>query len=202
MQISPKYIGLSEYPQSLHLQNEYMAQVKGRDELILLGFEYNSVITLGKRGNEADDLLNLNKNSEVFKIERGGQATLHNLGQLVIYPIYDLRANGKGVRDFILFLNHAHEKTLQQLGIKAEYHEAEGGVMTLKGKMSFTGLRIDQGISSHGLSVNINNELNDFSQIRACGREKARLDRVKDYNVQIELPEYFETYQHFLKHEM
>lgn len=181
-------------------------------KMIFLGCEHPAVITLGRQATKAELVspdLNFNEahggketldkgggespaqwpRIPVFQTDRGGQATLHSEGQLVIYPIVHLRALSWGIKDFIDCLLQTTSSQLQSYGISTELAEP-AGLQTPEGKIAFMGLRVDQGVTRHGLSLNIGNDLTYFDGIRACGVHRARLSKVADY---LERPPSVET---------
>lgn len=176
---------------------------------MVLGLEHPSVITLGKRGRESEDLnahaLELSKKGVELKISsRGGQATLHSPGQLVIYPCVHLNRMGIGVRDYVCGLEKSTKSFLTELGIETLESCGDPGVYTPKGKIAFFGVRVSKGMASHGLAINVANDLELFGLIRSCGRTGESFDRILDYaglapNKQA-LPELFLSWQkHFLQ---
>lgn len=179
-----------------------------RRQAYVLGFEFYPVVTLGKRGSVESDILigpGLETNHdleghkieeqslkddgridfEIYRVERGGQAVLHNPGQLVIYPILSLRDWNFSVRFYVETLLRVTGEVLKGLGIESFVREgSEPGVYTSQGKIAFVGLRVDRGVSSHGIAINVSNCLADFGAIRSCGVQAAALDRVIDWSGQ------------------
>lgn len=172
-----QWLGLVDYEKSLRVQEETWQKSFSQEKNFILGLEHPSVITLGKRGNSAEDLKEAKL--PVVSVDRGGQATIHSPGQLVIYPIINLKKKQMGVREFIEGLNQTTIQLLQSYNMKAWWNEKSPGVYTHKGKVAFTGIRIDRGVSRHGISINIKNDLNLFQQIVSCGVAEAHLDHIK-----------------------
>lgn len=173
---------------------EYYSALKTQDEKIseshetILGQEHPLTITLGKR---ADPLKDIKAPIQVLKdrgvvvvgVDRGGQATLHNLGQLVIYPIVNLREREIRVRDYVRLLVDVTKRFLSDMGIVAYSLNNEPGLYTHKGKIAFFGVRVQHGVTSHGLAINVNNNLNDFLMIRSCGRPDEKVSKLSDFGV-------------------
>lgn len=180
--ISSKWLGLLDYSECLSLQmNQWVSVKESTEEEVIFGVEHPSVITLGVRGNIQEDLF-LSKNIPVVKADRGGQATLHSPGQLVIYPVLSLRKHHWGVRDFIEILLLTSKNTFSDYGLSTQIDMTGAtGLYTDKGKIGFCGLRIKEGISYHGLSLNLKNDLGLFGQIRPCGILLASMDRLQDH---------------------
>ena len=143
--------GRTPYGRVLDFQRRW-AGALAREELrplIWIG-RHPPVITLGKRGDEAE--LNLapgelaRQGVEVFSIERGGLATVHGPGQLVAYPIWPFKAAGMGVKKFVWLLEEAMIKTLARLGIEGSRSEVNPGAWAGPAKIGFVGLAIKRGV--------------------------------------------------------
>lgn len=187
--IASQWIGLCDYGKACAVQEQLVADVLSTKESIALGFEHPVVITQGIRGTEAD----LHGHSEipVYWMRRGGGATIHSPGQLVIYPILALREHGLGIKDYVCLLETTTQKLLQSLGVHAERVCKKPGLFTPKGKICFVGLQVHRGVSFHGISVNVSNDLSLFSKITPCGMEKVSVDSLAANGVQQELPDLF-----------
>lgn len=177
--------GLTGYNEGEIVQKRWADRVRGGHGPVILGFEFQPVITIGKRGRADEDLKTSEESIrhrgwEVAYVDRGGHATLHNPGQLVIYPVASLHALKWGVRDYICWLQKTTRETLASIGIES-FEGDEPGLYTKNGKIAFFGVRIAKGITQHGLSVNVSNDLGAFSLIRSCGRNGERFDCVASY---------------------
>lgn len=189
------WYGLTSYPVGLELQAQAAHWAKSYHQTTLIGLEHESVITLGKRGDPVHDVFAIQ--IPVLKTDRGGQATLHSPGQLVIYPVLNLRKYKLGVKDFVKLCLEATEKTLTDYGVSTKYSQG-AGLDTDQGKIAFLGLRIDQGISRHGISLNVCNDLSLFSAIRPCGCSNPPLDSLKQRGKDAKPKEVFEIWcRHF-----
>lgn len=174
------------------------SQAQNKDVMFVVGLQHEKTITLGYRATSENELNVLYDGFEVYKCSRGGLATLHDLGQLVIYPVIDLKHHQISPRAFIKALNLATVETFKEFNIKATYDECNGGVWTTKGKISFTGLRIENGVTQHGISINLRNNLNDFNQIKICGTQTVALDSLNNYISDFEINNIFTRWQkHF-----
>lgn len=147
----------------------------------VLGLEHPAVMTLGYRARAENEILNQLVSIPVVRATRGGLATVHSEGQLVIYPILDLREQRLGVRSFVELLLAITKDVLQGFGIEAELDQEKIGLYTRQGKIAFCGLQIKNGISLHGLSINMTNDLTLFEQIMACGVQKQKMDCTGHY---------------------
>ncbi|MDE0119900.1 MAG: lipoyl(octanoyl) transferase LipB [Bdellovibrionales bacterium] len=161
-----------------------------------IGFECPSCITLGLRGKEETDLNRASeeykkKKIEIVPIKRGGQATLHSPGQLVIYPVMSLLQWKIRPRDFLSILEKITQDILEKYGILTEKREEAAGLFTKKGKIAFFGIHISGGISQHGLAINVRNNLELFNLIRSCGVSHRPHDSFQSYNLCPDLKEVF-----------
>ena len=136
-----------------------------RDELWLL--EHDPVFTLGMNGDRAHVLAA--GDIPVVQIDRGGQVTYHGPGQLVVYPLIDVRRARLGVRELVTALERAVIDLAARHGITAICHEQAPGVYVESRKLASVGLRIRRGGSYHGLALNVNMNLEPFQRINPCG---------------------------------
>jgi lipoyl(octanoyl) transferase len=135
------------------------------DEIWLL--EHPSVFTLGMNGKPEHVLAA--GDIPVVNIDRGGQVTYHGPGQLVAYPLLDLRRLSLGVRDLVVSLENAIVATVAQWGIRAAGKRDAPGVYVDGRKLASIGLRIRRGCSYHGLALNVAMDLEPFRRINPCG---------------------------------
>src|SRR5690606_18497172 len=129
--------------------------------------EHQPVFTLGQAGRR-EHLLNPG-DIPVVPCDRGGQVTYHGPGQLVFYPLLDLRRYDLGVRQFVQLLEEVLLRTLADYGIAAERRESAPGVYVAAAKIASLGLRIRRGCSFHGLSLNAGMDTEPFRRINPCG---------------------------------
>lgn len=166
--------GQEDYQRILRLQEGWVAALdKGLvGELIWVG-SHPLVITLGRRGGEADLQLDQTelaaRGVAVVDISRGGLATLHGPGQLVAYPIIKLKGGGLGIRGLVWRVEEAMIQTLAQLGLAALRSEINPGVWVGQEKIGFLGLAVRHGITFHGLAINLNLDPALFEMIVPCG---------------------------------
>jgi len=134
--------------------------------------EHEPVFTQGQAG-KAEHLLNTG-DIPVVQVDRGGQVTYHGPGQLVVYPLLDLRRAKVGVRDLVTALESATVATLREFGIAAAPRADAPGVYLTEGpragnKIASIGLRVRRGCSFHGIAINIDMDLAPFLRINPCG---------------------------------
>ena len=135
------------------------------DEIWLL--EHPPVFTLGLNADAGHVLAA--GDIPVVKIDRGGQVTYHGPGQLVVYPLIDIRRMGLGVRDLVTAMERAVIEYCASLGIEAATKQGAPGVYVKGRKIGSVGIRIRRGSSYHGLAFNVNMDLEPFQRINPCG---------------------------------
>ena len=197
----PNWLGRVPYSIALELQNELVEQSLQHEQDALIGLEHPSVITLGKRAEPKDeikvDLDSLNDlNIQYYKIDRGGHATLHSPGQLVIYPIINLSKYNLSVRDYLCVLQKTTLEFFNKYDIKSYAKENSPGIYTENGKIAFFGIRVTRGVSFHGLAINVCNNTEDFSLIKSCGSNFENFDQMKKHNVNESLEKLFNEWSY------
>ena len=135
------------------------------DELWLV--EHDPVFTLGQAGKPEHVLMP--GDIPVIHVDRGGQVTYHGPGQLVLYPLLDLRRLKLGVREYVCRIEQAIIDTLADWNIEALRREGAPGVYVAGAKIAALGIRVRRGCSFHGLAFNIDMDLAPFSRINPCG---------------------------------
>lgn len=146
------------------------------DELWVL--QHEPVFTLGQAG-KAEHVLAAGA-IPVIKVERGGQVTYHGPGQIVAYPLFDLRRLGIGVRELVNRIEQAIIDTLEHWNIVAIRRPGAPGVYVADAKVGALGLRVRRGCSFHGLAFNVNMDLEPFLRINPCGYQGLRVTQVVD----------------------
>ena len=150
------------------------------DELWLL--EHPPVFTLGQAG-KPEHLLRNEGDVPMVKIDRGGQITYHGPGQLVVYLLVDLARRGLRVREFVSLLEQALIDCLASYGVCADRREGAPGVYVDDAKIAALGLRVRNGCSYHGLSLNVDMDLAPFTWINPCGYPGLRTVQLSDFGV-------------------
>jgi len=168
-----------DYSAGLALQHRLHA-ARGRGEIpdVLVVTEHLPTVTLGRRGSLADLPLGARELAArgigLYKVGRGGRATFHGPGQLVLYPIVDLRALRIGPRRFVEAIEQATIHVLRAIGVKAERGKAVPGVWVGTHKIAAVGLEILDGVTRHGLSLNLRREITPPDLIIPCGMPDVR----------------------------
>jgi lipoyl(octanoyl) transferase len=123
----------------------------------------------------------------VVRIDRGGQVTYHGPGQLMVYPLIDLRRAGLGVRDLVTALEQATVELLAGYGITARARADAPGVYSGDAKIASIGIRVRRGGSYHGLALNVNMDLAPFDRINPCGYAGLAMTQIAAFGRQPEL---------------
>ena len=129
--------------------------------------EHDPVFTLGQAGK--DEHVLMPGDIPVIHVDRGGQVTYHGPGQIVLYPLLDLKRLGIGVRDYVCKIEQAIIDTLGEWNIGAERKEGAPGVYVNGAKVAALGIRVRRGCTFHGLAFNIDMDLEPFRRINPCG---------------------------------
>jgi len=168
------YLGIVPYEVALKLQQRLMqARAEGKVGDVLLLLQHPPVFTMGRfRGGE--DIIvppeTLARDGiAVFHTNRGGGITCHGPGQLVGYPILDLKENGLGVREYIRKLETTIVKLLLALGIQGHRVAEYPGVWVGEKKICSIGIHVSHHITTHGFALNVSNDLRYFEHVRPCG---------------------------------
>lgn len=146
------------------------------DELWIV--EHDPVFTLGQAGKPEHVLLP--GDIPVLHVDRGGQVTYHGLGQLVVYPLLDIKRLKVGVRDYVHRLEQAIIDTLAEWNIGAARRDGAPGVYVNDAKIAALGIRVRRGRTFHGLAFNIAMDLEPFRRINPCGYAGLQVTSVLD----------------------
>lgn len=165
------------YPDAWALQRELVtARQAGRIRDVVLIVEHPPVITIGRAGRSANILLPRTllaaQGFEVFEVERGGDVTYHGPGQLVGYPIVDLRAVDEDVVRYVRSLEGALIGALRQFGVSAERVRGYPGVWAGDSKIAAIGVAVKRRVTMHGFALNVAPNLDHFAVINPCGLGK------------------------------
>jgi lipoate-protein ligase B len=167
-------LGLMDYQEAWDLQRDlWSRRVKGELPDLLLFLEHPHVITLGRRGNrsyliapqEVLDAMAI----PIYHVERGGDVTYHGPGQLVVYPILDLKGYGYRLIRYVDQLEEVILRTLRDFGMEGKKDSLNRGVWVNGEKIASLGVAIKRWVSFHGLALNYETELNYFDLIHPCG---------------------------------
>lgn len=165
--------GLCAYDRARGLQEVAWTSRRAGGPDACLALEHPSVVTLGRRASEASvarlRTMLVARSIDCVRTDRGGEATYHGPGQLVLYPIVDLGARGLGVRAFVDILEQVMIDVAAVFRVAAWRDGRGHGVWAAHGKLGSVGLRVREGVTTHGLALNVTVDLHPFSLIAPCG---------------------------------
>ncbi len=178
-------LGLRNYKEVWDLQKELHSKRVAEeipDTLILV--EHNPVVTLGRSGKDENIKVPAKflkeKGIELYHIERGGDVTFHGPGQLVGYPVFNIKKGLAGIRPFIEKIEDAIIATLGDFKISAGKKEKMIGVWVGEKKICSIGVAIKQWVSFHGFALNVNNDLKYFDLINPCGFKEIKMTSMQE----------------------
>lgn len=148
--------------------------------------QHSPVFTLGL--NAAQEHVLAPGDIPVIQIDRGGQVTYHGPGQLMVYPLIDIRRAGLGVRELVSALEQSVVDLAAEYGIDAASRRDAPGVYVAGTKLASIGLRIRRGASFHGMALNVDVDLEPFSRINPCGFENLEVTDLARLGVEHDLP--------------
>jgi lipoate-protein ligase B len=167
-------LGLIDYGEAYHHQRQLIRQrLDGEIEDTLLLLEHPPTITIGKSGKPENVLVSQEQLTKqgisLFFTDRGGDVTYHGPGQLVAYPIIDLRNRGRDIHRYIRELEEVVIRTLADFSISAHRDSNHAGVWVKEAEIAAIGLSVKRWITMHGIALNINSNLEHFTLINPCG---------------------------------
>lgn len=171
-------LGTSRYPEVFEAMRDFTTQ-RGPDTLDEIWLtEHEPVFTQGQAG-KAEHLL-VPGDIPVVQSDRGGQVTYHGPGQLVAYLLFDLRRLELTVRGLVSGIERSVVETLEGYGVASAPRADAPGVYVAGAKIASLGLRVKRGCSYHGLSLNVNMDLEPFTRINPCGLTGMEVVQVAD----------------------
>lgn len=176
MKLNVVSLGRVDYMEALDLQEKLLVKrQQGEIDNTLLLLEHPAVLTLGKRGLYSNIIvpkeeLAANRIS-IYEVARGGDVTYHGPGQIVGYPIIDLKDLNKGVKDFVWMIEEVFIRLLKnEYGITAHREEKKyTGVWVGDEKITAIGIAVKHWVTMHGFAFNVNTELEHYKWINPCG---------------------------------
>lgn len=168
-------LGSMEYMQAHELQLRCVENMLHKEDDCdqVLMVEHPPVYTLGRCGRIDSILRSREEISaagiDIIQTERGGDITYHGPGQLVVYPVVNLKRRKLSVTDFVVMLEEIMLQSTADAGVRATRDDRNRGVWVGDNKIGSIGLRIRHGISFHGLALNVNLSLDPFTWIQPCG---------------------------------
>lgn len=186
--------GVIDYPYSIKFMEKKVEEIyKNNCKEFLWFLEHDNIYTAGTSA-KPEDLIEKNK-FKVYESSRGGQYTYHGPGQKIIYLMLNLRKKGYDIRKFIALIEEWIIISLQDIGVKGINDKDHVGIWvedknTLK-KISSIGLRVRKGITFHGVSINMNPNLENFKGINPCGNNPNNVTSLEELGLKKEI-KYFD----------
>jgi lipoyl(octanoyl) transferase len=169
------WLGRIEFSEGLKIQAEALEQCDRTGEETLFLLEHEPVYTIGRRLDKSSLGNVAYLPHPVFEINRGGQATYHGPGQLVGYPILDLKKRGKDLHVYLRALEMAVIRLVESFGIEAVFCEGKTGVWVENRKIASIGIGVRRWITMHGFALNVSSDLTGFLSITPCGLSGVRM---------------------------
>jgi len=169
-------LGFLDYKNSWNYQKELQKKVligDCSDSIIFV--EHDSVYTFGKNSDKSNLLVSKDSKIKIYETERGGEITYHGPGQIVCYPILNLKNFKQSVTWYMRALEEVIIETLKLLNIKATRKDGLTGVWVKDEKIGAQGVRMTKWVTMHGFALNVNTDLRFFNDIIPCG--------IKDFGV-------------------
>jgi lipoyl(octanoyl) transferase len=169
--IDARWLGRVNFADALKLQEKIVAQKRSNphaaDTVLLL--EHDPVYTIGRTPDQSSLRGGSHLAHPYFRINRGGQATYHGPGQLIGYPIIDLRHRGQDLHKYLRWIESLLIEFLAEFGIEAHSREGLTGVWVQQRKIASIGVGVRHWITMHGFALNVCGDLSPFGQITPCG---------------------------------
>jgi lipoyl(octanoyl) transferase len=176
-----RHLGLTPYEPTWRAMQRFTDERDAATPDEIWFVEHPPVFTLGL--NASREHLLAPGEIPVVQIDRGGQVTYHGPGQLVIYPLIDLKRLRIGVHALVMALENAVIGCVADFGISASGSRSAPGVYVAGAKLASIGLRIRRGASYHGMALNVSLDLEPFQRINVCGHRGLAVTRLVDHGV-------------------
>jgi lipoyl(octanoyl) transferase len=180
-----KSLGLCDYQETIDAMRSHLGSEQFHDEIWFV--EHPPVFTLGTAADKSH-ILNA-KNIPIIQTDRGGEVTYHGPGQLVIYFMLDIKRLELGPKSLVQSIQNFTKNLLNEFSIESNFIDGAPGVYVEDKKIASIGLRISKGKSYHGISINVDMDLEPFSNINPCGYEGLEVAQIKDFKEKITIKE-------------
>ena len=186
-------LGRIDYEECYKFQKDLVRRRRlGEIDNSIIFAEHNEVFTIGRMGEMENVLIPndvlLSSGLKVLRVDRGGDITFHGPGQLVAYPIINLKDTGRDLHGYLRDLEEVAIRFLNEYGVSAGRIEGKTGVWVDGKKIASVGVGASNWVTFHGMSVNINCSLKFFSMINPCGMndvEMTSLERIKGQEIRM-----------------
>jgi len=171
-----------------------------KNQFVWIG-EHNLCYTIGRGSDKKNLLPSLDKNADIFTINRGGEVTCHMPGQLVVYLVLDLNNYKKDLNWYLRTIEEIIIKILRQFDIDSSRKKGFTGVWCGNKKIASIGIGCKRWITIHGFSININCNLNHFENIVPCGIKDCVMTKICDFNPHIRIIDVKDIVKNIIKEE-
>src|SRR6516164_264603 len=173
-----EWLGRIDYETGLQIQNAKLESCLNTGSETVLLLEHEPVYTIGRLPDKSSLRVPGQLPYPVFETNRGGQATYHGPGQLVGYPIMDLRVRGRDLHVYLRNLENLLIDLSDDFGIRASRVEGKTGVWVEDRKIASSGVGVRKWVTMHGFALNVSNDLHGFQHIVPCGLVGVRMTSV------------------------
>jgi lipoyl(octanoyl) transferase len=195
-----EWFGRIAYPAGLRIQEERLDDCLSRGEESVILLEHEPVYTIGRLPDKSSLRAVDHLPYPVFETNRGGQATYHGPGQLVGYPILDLRARGRDLHGYLRKLEDLLIDLLKEFAIPGRKIEGKTGVWVQDRKIASIGVGIRKWVTMHGFALNVASDLSGFLNIIPCGLSGVQMTSIsKESGSEISLETVREKLSPFLR---
>ena len=191
--MSINIIDLGRYPykESLAYQSNIHSKVLQQSiSNSIIFVEHDPVYTLGKNADQSNILSKYPKDVEIYNIDRGGDVTYHGPGQLVGYPIINIKKLNMSIGRYVHTLEEILINTLKLFDIIAKRRDKLIGVWVGEQKIASIGVRVQKGVTKHGFALNVNTDLSYFDGIIPCGIDNCKvtsMEQLLHKNIELKL---------------
>jgi lipoyl(octanoyl) transferase len=189
-------LGLCDYETTFQAMSDFTSERLEHSDDEIWSLQHPSVYTLGLAGKK-EHILNAGQ-IPVINTDRGGQVTYHGPGQIVLYLLLDLRRRKMGIKDFVNHLEQALIDYLKHLGLSASRQPGAPGVYIEDKKIAALGIRVRKGCCYHGLSLNVDMDVEPFTGINPCGYPNLQVTQLVDFGLKLATDEVVDGLLKFL----
>ena len=195
MSLIIKNLGITKYQDTWLAMKNFVSSKPDHDEIWIT--EHYPVYTVGL--NKKGLILPKNKDIELLYVDRGGKITFHGPGQLIIYTMINTREHTFNIRQLVTILEQSVVHLLKNIGVESFTKKNAPGVYINNSKIASIGLRLKNGFTYHGLSLNIDMDLEPFKNINPCGLKNISVTQISDFNKEYNLEKSAKDIVAFIK---
>ena len=175
------HINNSDYQKVYEFMQNYTATRTAEDFDYIITTEHKPIYTMGPN-SDSSDIISKADNIPYFKTNRGGKITFHGPGQLVIYTLLDLKRLGIKVHELIDTFEYSMLDFLKSIDLQGNLDPNNRGIYINNDKIASLGIRVSRGCTYHGIAINVNTDLNNFSKINPCGLSNIKMQNLQAFS--------------------